>query len=86
MLVVVEITGEPGAFDPRRKVVFTAKDAHRLNFTKTAEVGILSEEGKFFAGFWLYNTGCYPLTLRARLTGQARTAPVQQVVNFQCGD
>jgi hypothetical protein len=86
MLVVVEITGEPGAFDPRRKVVLTATDAHTLNFTKTSEVGILSEEGKFFVGFWLYNTGCYPMTLTARLTRQSRAAFVQRVINFQCGD
>jgi hypothetical protein len=61
-------------------------DAHTLKFTKTSEVGILSEEGKFFVGFWLYDTGGYPIMLSARLIGQSSLASVQQVINFQCGD
>jgi hypothetical protein len=85
-LVVVELTGAPGALDPRRKLVFTATDAHALKFRKSATVGLFSEEGKFFIGFWLYDTGCYPVTLTAYLTGQLSSEVRKQVINFTCGD
>jgi hypothetical protein len=85
-LVVIELTGEPETFDPQRKLVFAATDLHSLKFKKTSTVGILSEEGKFFIGFWLYNTGCYPVTLTARLTGQPSPVFIKQVINFSCGD
>ena len=85
-LVVIELTGEPEAFDPQRKLIFTATDSHTLKFKKTYTVGILSEEGKFFIGFWLYDTGCYPVTLTAHLTGQPSSSFTKQVINFNCGD
>jgi hypothetical protein len=83
---VIEFTGEPETFDPQGKLVFAATDLHSLKFKKTSTVGILSEEGKFFIGFWLYNTGCYPVTLTARLTGQPSPVFIKQVINFSCGD
>jgi hypothetical protein len=86
ILVVIELTGEPEAFDPQRKLVFAATDSHTLKFRKTYTVGILSEEGKFFIGFWLYDTGCYPVTLTAHLTGQPSSDLIKQVINFSCGD
>jgi hypothetical protein len=85
-LVVIELRGAPGALDPRRKLVFTATDAHTLKFRKTSAVGLFSEEGKFFIGFWLYDTGCYPVTLTAHLTGQPSSEVRKQVINFTCGD
>jgi hypothetical protein len=85
-LVVIELTGEPETFDPQRNLVFAATDSHTLQFKKTSTVGILREEGKFFMGFWLYDTDCYPVTLTARLTGQPRPAFIQQVIIFSCGD
>jgi hypothetical protein len=86
ILVVIELTGEPEAFDPQRKLVFAATDSHTLKFRKTYTVGLLSEEGKFFIGFWLYDTGCYPVTLTAHLTGQPSSDLIKQVINFSCGD
>src|SRR5262245_58494423 len=44
-LVVVELTGAPGALEPRRKLVFTATDGRALKFRKTYPVGLFSETG-----------------------------------------
>jgi hypothetical protein len=85
-LVVVEIAGDPGAFDPRRKVVFAATDGRMLKFSRTSDTGVLSEEGKFYVAFWLYDTGCYPVTITARLTGQSPISSVKEIIKFRCGD
>jgi hypothetical protein len=38
-------------------------------------------------GFWIYDTGCVPLVLRARLIGQLSAAPpVERKIPFECGE
>jgi hypothetical protein len=61
-------------------------DSPVLKFKKTYAVSIVCEEGKFFIGFGLYDTGCYPVTLTAHLTGQPNPSFTKQVINFNSGD
>ena len=87
-LVVVEVSGQPSAYAPQRKLSFTATDSRKtILLRKTAELGIFSDEGKFYVAFWLYDTGCYPVTLNARLSGQQpATQTIKKTLNFSCGD
>ncbi len=85
-LVVIEITGQPATYAPTRKIAFTATAARRALLTKTLELGRLGEDGKFHTAFWLYNTGCTPIMLTARIVGQREDSTVQKTLNFRCGD
>jgi len=85
-LVVVEITGRPDAYAPTRQVSLTATAARRTLLTKTLAIGRPGEDGKFHAAFWVYDTGCVPVVLKARLLGQTEDSAIQKMINFKCGD
>jgi hypothetical protein len=85
-LVVVEITGRPDAYAPTRQVSLTATAARRTLLTKTLAIGRPGEDGKFHAAFWVYDTGCVPVGLKARLLGQTEDSAIQKMINFKCGD
>lgn len=86
-LVVVELAGSRNAYAPGRKLSFTAIDSRRaVLLRKTTDLGIFGDEGKFYAAFWLYDTGCYPVTLSARLLGQPAGTVFKKTLNFSCGD
>src|SRR5262249_43856249 len=71
-LGVVEITGRPDSFAATRKVALTAAAGTRTLLTKTQALGRPGDDGKFYAAFWLYDTGCKPVVLKARIVGQSQ--------------
>lgn len=92
MLVIVEVRAAGEGFVPqKRKVQLTARYriADRSDsgtpafFNKTMKINIGSNE-KFFAAFWLYDTGCYPVELTARIVGQR--GGLRKTVKFGCGE
>ena len=92
MLIVVEIRSEGEGFVPRnRKMQLTARyridDASSRGkaafFSKTMTVNIGSQD-KFFAAFWIYDTGCYPVELTARILGQRGS--LRKTINMRCGE
>ena len=92
MLVVVEVKAEGAGWTPTgRKVQLVARYriADRSGygkpafFDRTMTISIGSED-KFFAGFWLYETGCHPVTLTARIVGQKQS--MRKTINLRCGE
>lgn len=92
MLVVVEIRSEGEGWLPRnRKVQLTARyeiadrsgQGRPKLFSKTMTINIGSDY-KFFAAFWLYETGCHPIELTARIVGQRGS--LRKTVNLRCGE
>lgn len=91
MLVVVEVTGERDWRPAGRKVQLIAR--YRIAdksgygkpayFTRTMKVNIGSDD-KFFAPFWLYETGCHPVKLTARIVGQKQK--LEKTINLRCGE
>lgn len=92
MLVVVEIRAEGEGLIPRnRKVELIAR--YRIAdqsgrgkpafFTKTMTINIGSDY-KYFAAFWIYDTGCHPVDLTARIIGQR--GRLKKTINFGCGE
>lgn len=81
-LVVVEVTGEPrAAFD--RSVELTATVDGRVTLRQTVAL-VPREHGRFFAAFWLYDTGCRPVRLSARLIGQGQPSTLRAEIPFLC--
>jgi hypothetical protein len=86
-LVLVEITGEAGAAGiPARKLTLTATAGRRVLLNRTTEVGLFSAEGKYYAAFWLYDTGCQPIKLSSRIAGQSPASAKTATIAFSCGE
>jgi hypothetical protein len=85
-LVVVEIAGRSDSYAPARKVALAATAGGRVLLSRSVGIGRPDENGKFHVGFWLYDTACVPVVIRARITGQVEDAIAQKTLNFRCGD
>ena len=85
-LVVVEIMGQPDSYAPSRKLSLRATAESRVLLSRTAALGRPGDDGKFYNAFWIYDTGCVPVVLNARLVGQAPESSIQKTLNFKCGD
>ena len=85
-LVVVEISGRPDSYAPARKVALAATASGRILLSRSLGIGRPDDNGKFHIGFWLYDTTCGPVVIRARITGQAEDSLMQKTLSFRCGD
>lgn len=82
-LVVVEVTGEPRE-DSHRSVELTATVDGRVTLRQAVILVPLSDRGRFFAAFWLYDTGCRPVRLSARLIGRGQPSTLRAEIPFVC--
>src|SRR6266487_470432 len=87
-LVLVEVTGHPSPNEapPSRKVELTATTSRKILLKRTIDIGLFGNGGKLYAAFWLYETGCQPITLLARIVGQTPSSPVTRKIPFACGE
>lgn len=87
-LVLVEVTGESseGERQPLRKVELTALAGGKVLLKRAIEVGLFSNDHKFYAAFWLYDTGCEPVKLTARMVGQPQASLMSKTIPFNCGE
>ena len=87
MMVVVEIAGNPGSYDYKRKIDFRVSVNGSLQLTRVQRIGVLSPEGKFFAAFWIYDVSCLPVTrITAKIVGQGETPAFVKELTFVCGE
>jgi len=87
-LVMVEVSGNPSRNEalPSRKVELTATAGGRVLLKRTSEIGLFSDEGKYYSAFWLYDTGCQPVKLSARIAGQGQASSMSKTIPFKCGE
>ena len=89
-LVLVEVTGSASSNgpSPSRKVAFTAIAAGKVLLKRTADIhlDLSRDSGKFYAAFWLYDTGCNPVKVTATIAGQARPSSMTKTIPFACGE
>jgi len=85
-LVVVEVSGPPGSFDPARKIELAVREGNRETFRRTQGLSVLSDKGHAYVAFFLYDTGCSPLRVSTALLGQRN--PSRRVIDipFHCGE
>lgn len=86
-LVMVEVSGKynPDEAAPNRKVEFTATAAKKILLKKLADIRI-GRDGKYYAAFWLYDTGCDHIKLSARIVGQSQPSSMTKTIPFECGE
>jgi hypothetical protein len=91
VLVTVEVTGEYSYHRRPPQIEFTAKyvpiyrNSGAIIVRKRAAITI-NANGKYIAGFWLYQTGCHPVKLSARIVGLSEGSTVRRVIRFGCGE
>lgn len=85
--VTVTTQGPPGTSGHATGVQLIATVGSRQLLLRTIPIGIFSSAGSYVAGFWLYGTGCEPVTLRVRIIrGSARSATMTKTIPFTCGE
>lgn len=87
-LVLIEVTGKPSPDEPSpsRKVQITAVASSKVILKRTIDIGLFGESGKFYAAFWLYDTGCQPTKISAHILGQTQPSSVSKTIPFACGE
>ena len=88
-LVVVEISGKPEAYEGKRRVEVTVQERGKKVVTKLKQkfpIGGISKDGKYFAPFLVYDTGCLPLKISAKLVGQSDETLKEKLIQFECGE
>ena len=87
-LVLVEVSGKSveDPTEPVRKVELTAVAKGRVLLKRALAVGLFSDDHKFYAAFWLYDTGCEPVKLTARILGQSQPSSLTKTIPFECGE
>jgi hypothetical protein len=83
-LVKVFLEGQSDSYEPGRRVVLTSTEEGTV-VTDTADLGVFGPEG-YVVGFWLEGTGCFPVELEARLTGQPGDSKMKARIDFFCGE
>ena len=88
-LVVVEISGKPEAYEGKRRIEVTVQEMGKKVVTKLKQkvaIGGISKDGKYFAPFLVYDTGCLPLKISAKLVGQSDETLKEKLIQFECGE
>ena len=85
--VSVEISGRNLPVGATKVQITATGNKGRLIQRKVMAVDIYDERTKFFAPFWLYDTGCEAITISARLIGVGAPATVvTKKIPFACGE
>jgi hypothetical protein len=96
-LVIVEISGPPGglaASGSRVNFVATYKawtpglkalPPTGRTVRQAGSITHFSDKGKSYVGFWLYDTGCFPVSISATLNGDPKSKR-EAAIPFACYD
>jgi hypothetical protein len=60
------------------------KTSDRTILDRTSNLGPVNDKGGTYVGFWLDNTGCHTITLKAFVVGVRDAAPLTGVLPFTC--
>ena len=91
VFVVVEVSGEENRelrLEFIARYVPLTRNSREMVVRRVVPVDVsltVGTKDPHFVGFWLYDTGCDPVKLSARILGQ-RTPAVKRVIKFGCGE
>jgi hypothetical protein len=85
-LVVVEVSGQAGSWEENRRVELTARTAEGELLRRASDLNVLSARGRTYVAFWLYDVGCRPVRLQARLLGQRQASTRTDEIPVECGE
>jgi hypothetical protein len=85
-LIVVEVSGKPRSYGGKSAVELIVHGSTKEIFRRTQQLAVLSDKGKAYVGFWLYDTGCDPLRVSATLVGVSKSTSSTIEIPFRCGE
>lgn len=85
-LVQVVVVGQPKRSAEGLAVQLTAKTPTRTLLDRRSDVGIMNTNGRYYVGFWLYDTGCERVELTVKLVGEGGGQAVTKTIPFECGE
>ena len=86
LFVTFEVNGQAGSFEAGRKAVVTVTEGKRVKLTKTEQVGLIGDGGKYYMPVWLYGSMCSEIEISVRLIGQKTVSTKTRTVQFACGE
>lgn len=83
-LVDVVVRGKPGSYTSGAKAQLTVLNARtgKVMAQLSRKLGVLSDAGVTHVAFWLPDTGCEPLSIKARVGGTIKKLSLP----FACGE
>jgi hypothetical protein len=84
-MVVVEVVGRSNLTQPIPKIEFTATESGKAKLSRISHVH-LDRNGKYFAAFWIYDTGCAEVTINVKLSDQTKSPSIEKKIPFSCGE
>jgi len=69
-----------------RKIIITVTEGKRVKFSKTEQVGLIGEGGKYYVPVFLYSSMCSDVQITAKLSGQKTPSTMTRKVPFLCGE
>ncbi len=86
LFTVVEITGEAGSFEVGREIQITVTEGKKVKLTKTEQIGLIGEGGKFYIPVWLEPAMCDEVKITAKIIGQKTVSTKIRTIPFMCGE
>ena len=86
LFVAVEIAGQSGSFEVGRKIQITVTEGKKVKTSKTEQIGLIGDGGKFYVPLWLYPVMCDDVKITARIIGQKTASTMSRTVPFLCGE
>lgn len=94
MLVVVELSGQPGAAyngtggKPRYKLRLVAREGKQrvVVHDRTVPIPVLNDRGRVYVSFLVRQDGCLPIRLSASIVGLRGAKTLERSQTFSCGE
>ena len=86
LFVTFEISGEAGSFEDGRKIMISVTEGKKPKYTKTEQIGLIGEGGKYYVPAFLYGSMCDTVKITAKIIGQKTASAASRRVPFMCGE
>lgn len=87
LIIEIEVSGITDSENyPARQLEVTVTEGKKVKSKTTGMIGILNENGKYYAPVFLARPMCDEIKITARIIGQKTPATITRKISFQCGE
>lgn len=86
LFIVAEVSGAAGSYEAKRNIEVTVLEGKKLRTKKLMPMGIINQDGKFYAPVFVEAAFCSEVTVTARIVGQKTVSTLTRKAAFQCGE
>jgi hypothetical protein len=85
-LLRVVLAGPPNSYPRQLRLRVSGRAGGRTVLSRTSRLGVFGSDGRYYSGFWLYDTGCLPVLVSAELVGANPPSRLHARLGFECGE